>query len=834
MKSLKRNKAVKILCFLLACFFLGLFTLNAAAGILAVAADRMDLYFNAFSDTFTEEVYEALAQRIAHALRNKDVVYYAAEGQTEEFFYRYRSLAEGNTNFAFTVSDDTGKVLLSNFTPKGTLARYDTQIAVALYENGGQIYYEYDADLAPTGVYYENEITETTTEETEPEAPSAETTLPQTAETDVSGTSPTGETEASPAAQPAETETEPTHASEPTVTEPPQETDAETTENTGRVNTDPVDRGNEDVYIRDDTEEGYKSVMMYIYPLDDGINDAILEHCIELYHKSFEPREAQYYQSGTYEVYHQSDFAVSANGTAYFIGTARPETTTAIEAPAPIAVKYYTLTVYVDDSLAANDIARLVSRVMGFAQWYLKHYAAITVITGVAALVLCIFSLCLAGYVKGEDQAAARGIHKLPTDLLILVFAGILIPFGIVFVDGIGYFGKMSGPDDWVIPLATLPCIAIILFTFVYMFTVKVKSHTAVSSILLLRFCKWLFALVREAVKAMRFEWKLGIIFGAVFVLGGIAGLLTVLYVSNGFLALLWIVWKLAEAAFLLLLAVNLHTLHTGAKDLSEGRHVRVENRFLFGEFKKHADYLNGIGDGINAAVEERMKSETTKTELITNISHDLKTPLTSIVNYIDLLKKEPAQTEKAQEYIAAIDRASQRLKKLTSDIVDASKAAAGSMQMTPEDTDLTVLLGQVKGEYEERLSARGLTLVESIPETPLTVYADGRLLWRVFDNLMSNVAKYSMPNTRVYLTVTEENGKANIEFKNISESPLNIDPAALTDRFVRGDASRNSEGSGLGLNIAQSLAQNMGGTLSIGIDGDLFKATLTFPLKKN
>ena len=561
---------------------------------------------------------------------------------------------------------------------------------------------------------------------------------------------------------------------------------------------------------------------MYVYPVAEGRNEDILKYCREKYLNQFEPEEAGYYLHGQYEVYHQTDFALSDNGNVYFIGTLRRDTQPEQEQLA--------LTVAVDKALPVKDAAWRISRMQNAADGYLTHLSSMSIAFAALALLFGICSLCFGGYVKGEDNAVARGLHRAPFELVIALFGAAAAAGVYGTVRGVQAMVYFEGLDGF---LLLIPCCLPVCWACIYTFAVRVKAHALGDTCWLVRIVKWICALTVNGVKALRFEWKLAIALGVIYVAGGIIGLLLLAWGDLEHLLLLYVPYKLAELLAMLLLATNLYTLHTGAKALSEGRTVNVQNRFLFGEFKKHADYLNGIGAGINAAVEERLKSETTKTELITNISHDLKTPLTSIVNYIDLLKKEPMESEKAQEYVAAIDRASQRLKKLTSDIVDASKAAAGSMQMTPEDTDLTVLLGQVKGEYEERLAARGLTLVENIPETPLTVFADGRLLWRVFDNLLSNVAKYSMPNTRVYLTVTEADGQAHVEFKNVSESPLNIDPASLTDRFVRGDASRNSEGSGLGLNIAQSLARNMGGALDLAIDGDLFKATLIFPLKK-
>ena len=223
------------------------------------------------------------------------------------------------------------------------------------------------------------------------------------------------------------------------------------------------------------------------------------------------------------------------------------------------------------------------------------------------------------------------------------------------------------------------------------------------------------------------------------------------------------------------------------------------------------------------------MKSERLKTELITNVSHDLKTPLTSIVNYVDLMKKEDIQPEKAKEYLAVLDRQSKRLQKLTIDLVEASKASTGNIAVNAEKTDVSVFLSQLSGEYEEKLAAKGLQLVVTSPEENVYIYADGRLLWRVFDNLMNNICKYAQENTRVYISASVQDEKVMISFKNISRYPLNISSEDLMERFVRGDASRNTEGSGLGLSIARSLVDLQKGKFELVVDGDLFKAIVTF-----
>ena len=255
----------------------------------------------------------------------------------------------------------------------------------------------------------------------------------------------------------------------------------------------------------------------------------------------------------------------------------------------------------------------------------------------------------------------------------------------------------------------------------------------------------------------------------------------------------------------------------------------RTCTRHMLPTLKEHAENLGAVSLGMTRAVNERMKSERFKTELITNVSHDLKTPLTSIVSYVDLLKKEPIENEKAREYIEVLDRQSQRLKKLTTDLVDASKASSGVLSVNREPVDLSELVRQSAGEYAERFALSELTPILSLPESAV-VTADGRLLWRVLDNLLSNVTKYAQPGTRLYMDVTETPSGTELALKNISRQALNIPAEELMERFVRGDASRSTEGSGLGLSIARSLMERMGGELRLTLDGDLFKVNLAFP----
>ncbi|MCI9264274.1 MAG: HAMP domain-containing histidine kinase [Oscillospiraceae bacterium] len=252
-----------------------------------------------------------------------------------------------------------------------------------------------------------------------------------------------------------------------------------------------------------------------------------------------------------------------------------------------------------------------------------------------------------------------------------------------------------------------------------------------------------------------------------------------------------------------------------------------------FPDLLEHAGQLNDLGSAINTAVDERLKSERMKAELITNVSHDLKTPLTSIINYVDLLKKENIQGEKAQEYIEVLDRKSQRLKKLTEDLVEASKASTGTLTVNPERLGVTQLVTQALGEYSEKLSAAGLTVISTLTEEEVYVQADGRHFWRILDNLMGNCVKYAMPETRVYLDLVAWDGYVTLSLKNISAGQLNIPAEQLMERFVRGDESRTTEGSGLGLSIARSLTELQGGLFRLEVDGDLFKAVVSFPQVK-
>lgn len=290
-------------------------------------------------------------------------------------------------------------------------------------------------------------------------------------------------------------------------------------------------------------------------------------------------------------------------------------------------------------------------------------------------------------------------------------------------------------------------------------------------------------------------------------VLWGIASLTTILYGSNCFGRLL-----------------------EGAKRMRSGDlESKVDDKYLVGCFREFAGELNGLADVAMVAAQNQLKSERMKTELITNVSHDIKTPLTSIINYVDLLEK-PHTEEEQKAYVEVLSRQSQRLKKLIDDLMEMSKASTGNIQVEIGEIDAVEAVTQALGEFSDKLTAAGLTPVFHQSEENIMLLADGRLLWRAMSNVLSNAVKYALPGTRLYVDVSATQDKAIISFKNISGAQLNISAEELMERFVRGDSSRNTEGSGLGLNIAKSLMELQKGQLQLLVDGDLFKVTLVFP----
>ncbi len=377
------------------------------------------------------------------------------------------------------------------------------------------------------------------------------------------------------------------------------------------------------------------------------------------------------------------------------------------------------------------------------------------------------------------------------------------------------------------------------LISFIWLvdFVIRFKLGKWWRSMLTYRCLAWICRKVGRFVKKVVrfFQENLSLLWKAIIILGGISflewfGILVTAY-APGAEVVIWLLYRAATLVLIMLGIVQANKLKEGARKLADGDlQEKMNTEKMFWEFKKHGDALNSIHDGISLAVEKRMQSEHFRTELITNVSHDIKTPLTSIISYVDLLQKEEIDNERAKEYLEVLTRQSARLKKLTEDLIEASKASTGSMPVQLEKLELGVFLTQTVGEFEEKITAAGLHVVMHKPEAEVFVNADGRHLWRVVENLVQNICKYAQPDTRVYIDLDDREKEAVISFKNISRYELNISGDALMERFVRGDASRHTDGSGLGLSIAGSLMELMCGKLEIVVDGDLFKVVLHFP----
>ena len=456
--------------------------------------------------------------------------------------------------------------------------------------------------------------------------------------------------------------------------------------------------------------------------------------------------------------------------------------------------------------------------------WLTEHTGLtifLTALFAVLALFFFCFSMASAGHWAGHEGIHLTWLDKIPADVWLIV---LLCTF---------FIGWEAFYYEWgrVVFCAAL---APLVLLFLCAFAAQCKAGTVLRGALIGRIARFLWRIVRSLFLGLwRIARNLPLLWKTALVMAGVF-FLEMFFVLAGYGSVdgIFVIMKAVELLAALYIALNLRALQKGGEKLARGDFSSpIDTRYLIGDFKRYGQELNDVQSGLEQAVQEQMKAEHLKTELITNVSHDIKTPLTSIVNYVDLLKKEDIPSPNAQEYIAVLDRQSHRLKKLTEDLVEASKASSGALNVELQPTDVNVLLSQIEGEYQERLAACHLTLVTQPPAPGTMIQADSRLLSRVMDNLVSNVCKYALENTRVYVTAAVRDGQAVISFKNVSRDELNISPDELMERFVRGDASRHSEGSGLGLSIARSLVQLQGGTFALSIDADLFRADIVFPL---
>ena len=471
--------------------------------------------------------------------------------------------------------------------------------------------------------------------------------------------------------------------------------------------------------------------------------------------------------------------------------------------------------------------------------------------TGTILALLCfIFLLCSAGHKNGREGITPSAIHEIHLDVYTVVvavgaFTGLYLAFG--------WIGMNPGMINLIV-LVVLFAAEVIWCTLYFMeLAIRLKMGKWWQNTILYRvfrffgrFCKRVFRGIVKLIRGIPMVWRTALLCLAVCV-AEFFGLI-LFYNDRVVLLFFWAIEKFILCGAITFVALMCKELQEGSEALADGDlNYKVDTSHMVLSFKEHGENLNSIGEGISAAVEQRMKSEHLKTELITNVSHDIKTPLTSIINYADLIGKEVsgdvkdtgdgAGTETAQEreqhiseYAEVLLRQSQKLKKLLDDLLEASKATTGNLEVHPEVCDVSVLLSQAVGEYEQRFSEKKLETIVKQPEETVKVMADGRHLWRVFDNLLNNIYKYAQAGSRVYLNVEHDGQNANIIFRNMSAYPLEMSPEELEERFTRGDRSRHMEGNGLGLSIAKSLTELQKGDMEIVTDGDLFKVVITLP----
>lgn len=461
-----------------------------------------------------------------------------------------------------------------------------------------------------------------------------------------------------------------------------------------------------------------------------------------------------------------------------------------------------------------------------------------TILSCVIWLISMIWLTVAVGRKPEDEEIHLNSFDRWYTEIAAGIVIGVWLVgvMGMVTVISNSLIGTFNNMQILIILLVICGIYTMAWFLTGYLSLVRrIKAGTFWKNSLLRRILKWIGKCNRKIIDfigsfSRNTSEKIKVLFG----IGGFVFLqfLLMLFMINasGIFALVLIVADVAAIVYAVRKVDGLDLVMDGLKKISDGElQYKIKTEQLTGKYKAMAEYINNIGDGLDAAVENSLKKERMQTVLITNVSHDLKTPLTSIINYVDLLKRENLTDPKVQEYLRILDEKSQRLKVLTEDVVEASKASTGNIKFEMNDIDFVEMVQQVIGEFEEKFQEKNLTMMVHFTDEPSMIYADGQKMWRVLENVFGNVAKYAMEGTRVYAEISNKDKKVIFSLKNISAQPLNFSADELTERFIRGDVARNTEGSGLGLSIAKSLTELQGGEFKLYLDGDLFKVMITF-----
>lgn len=458
----------------------------------------------------------------------------------------------------------------------------------------------------------------------------------------------------------------------------------------------------------------------------------------------------------------------------------------------------------------------------------------IAIATGFAMLVILAWLTIVAGRSNREEGIVLNRIDKMKTEIFILLSVAVMVTciYGEIslsysLLNGVRFSGD-GFSDTSVLIFAGIVAVSFCMtgLTLWLGMVRRIKAKTLWKNSILCLIIKY----VRIGIRHLGEVWKAAILFGVLVVVHWIA----IAMWEPG----IWLFVMLAAEAgaffYLMRRAIGRARIIKGVKAIADGQvDYQIPLNGLKGGQLEAAVSINKIGDGLDRAVEESVKNERLKTDLITNVSHDIKTPLTSIINYVELLKREDFEDPKIRNYLQVLEEKSYRLKTLTEDVVEASKVSSGNISLEMMNLNLVELVNQTCAEFEEKFEARNLKMIMNLPAEPATIYADGRRMWRVLANVFNNAAKYAMEGSRVYVDLVQTGEEVQLTIKNVSEQPLNISADELTERFIRGDVSRSTEGSGLGLSIAQNLTKLQGGKFELYLDGDLFKVLICFPVPK-
>ncbi len=490
-----------------------------------------------------------------------------------------------------------------------------------------------------------------------------------------------------------------------------------------------------------------------------------------------------------------------------------------------------TVRIYIYEDMTEVDEFSFINQAMSLA-YGLRYVAWFLALLALGiAIGLFVFLLSVAGHTRHTEEVVPWGVDRIPTDLYTGMMA---LGMAIIFWFAVS-IANASFSDLFIVIIMAIGGVAAVIMGTLYCMSiaVRVKARTVFHNTLINKALIGLREFLKNGWKVMGLlteNLPLILKIMPIYIFCSFLGFYGIFVWYGGLRFLLWIIVNVIAFATILYVCMVVGQLRKASKKMAEGNlESQVQTKYMVFDFASIGNNMNDIAAGMSIAVEERMKSERFKTELITNVGHDIKTPLTSIINYTGLIQKEEIENEHIKEYTAILKKQSERLKRLIEDLVEASKASTGNIDVQLAPCDIGVLLTQAIGEYEQKLQAAQLTLVTKQLQEPVSITADGRLLWRVFDNFLNNICKYAQEGTRVYIDVIKHKDEVRIEFKNISRYELNISEDELMERFVRGDKSRHSEGNGLGLSIAKSLMEVQGGSVSLAIDGDLFKAILIF-----